>query len=72
MITIIWAFWTHRNNIIFNDAKSKPVVMLELARSISHETFVYGNCTASNILHADKKSLFKDGLLLHKSGSNII
>lgn len=66
-----WAIWTHKNNIIFNGAKSNHVVILELASGIFHEIFVYGNCKASNISMHVKNSLCNDGPLLRKSGSNI-
>lgn len=40
-ITIMWAIWTHRTNVIFIGAKCNPASVIESARKIFNDISIY-------------------------------
>lgn len=48
VITKLWAIWNHKNNIIFCNHKCSPIYVLEMAKKIFHNTFLYNKDTNMN------------------------
>lgn len=44
IITILWAIWIYRNNVVFKVDKSNPAFILQLTTKIVYETTVYRRC----------------------------
>lgn len=62
---------SHRNNVIFRDAKYNPIAVLKLARRIFYKTSVIEILLLLTFHMQVKKLLFKIGPS-SKSGSNVI
>lgn len=44
-MTTLWAIWTHRNNIVFNNSKNNTTYVLELTERVIYADQDYKNCT---------------------------
>lgn len=51
----MWAIWTHRNNVIFNDANCNPTSIIELARKSFKETSLYRKSMITNTSSPGKR-----------------
>lgn len=65
IITILWAIWNHRNNIIFRNHKCNPVYVIDIVKKIFHN-ILYNKSANLNSLENIIRSKVMNAGKFHK------